>query len=240
MTVLECRNLDAGYTRGNPCVHGLELSVAEGEIVALLGPNGAGKTTLLTTLAGLLPRLGGEVSFAGQQIKSGDARAAVRAGLVLVPDDRSLFKQLTTRQNLQLAIRQRGRAKSEAVDRVLEHFPALRARVKVAAGELSGGEQQMLAIGRALLQQPKVLLIDELSMGLAPIVVESILPVLRDVADSDGTAVVLVEQHVRLALGIADRAIVLVHGEIALTDSAASLTGDIGRIEKAYLGSARA
>ncbi|WP_439028803.1 ABC transporter ATP-binding protein [Gordonia terrae] len=239
MTVLECRNLDAGYTRGKPCVHGLELSVAQGEIVALLGPNGAGKTTLLTTLAGLLPRLGGEISLAGQQVKSGNARAAVRAGLVLVPDDRSLFKQLTTRQNLQLAIRRRGSARTVAVDRVLEHFPALRARLKVAAGELSGGEQQMLAIGRALLQQPKVLLIDELSMGLAPIVVESILPVLRGVADSDGTAVVLVEQHVRLALGIADRAIVLVHGEVALTDSAASLSSDIGRIEEAYLGRAR-
>lgn len=240
MTVLECRGLDAGYSRGKACVHGLDLSVEAGEIVALLGPNGAGKTTLLTTLAGLLPRLDGEVSVGGHAIRAGDARAAVRAGLVLVPDDRSLFKQLTTRQNLQLAIRRRGAARNNAVDRVLDHFPALRARLKVAAGELSGGEQQMLAIGRALLQQPKVLLIDELSMGLAPIVVESILPVLRNVADTEGTAVVLVEQHVRLALGIADRAVVLVHGEIALTDSAAALANDIGRVEEAYLGSARA
>ncbi|MGW9263130.1 ABC transporter ATP-binding protein [Gordonia terrae] len=238
MTVLECRGLDAGYARGKACVHGLDLSVEAGEIVALLGPNGAGKTTLLTTLAGLLPRLRGEVSVADQSVRAGEARAAVRAGLVLVPDDRSLFKQLTTRQNLQLAIRRRGAARTEAIDRALEHFPALRARLKVAAGELSGGEQQMLAIGRALLQQPKVLLIDELSMGLAPIIVESILPVLREVADTDGAAVVLVEQHVRLALDVADRAVVLVHGEIALADSAAALANDIGRVEEAYLGSA--
>ncbi|UPW11594.1 ATP-binding cassette domain-containing protein [Gordonia terrae] len=239
MTALECRGLDAGYARGKACVHGLDLAVEAGEIVALLGPNGAGKTTLLTTLAGLLPRLGGEVRVADQSVRAGDARAAVRAGLVLVPDDRSLFKQLTTRQNLQLAIRRRGAARTEAIDRVLDHFPALRSRLKVAAGELSGGEQQMLAIGRALLQHPKVLLIDELSMGLAPIIVESILPVLREVADTDGAAVVLVEQHVRLALGVADRAVVLVHGEIALADSAAALANDIGRVEEAYLGSAR-
>lgn len=239
MTLLECRGLDAGYARGKACVHGLDLSVEAGEIVALLGPNGAGKTTLLATLAGLLPRLGGEVNVADQSVRAGEARAAVRAGLVLVPDDRSLFKQLTTRQNLQLAIRRRGAARTEAIDRVLDHFPALRARLKVAAGELSGGEQQMLAIGRALLQEPKVLLIDELSMGLAPIIVESILPVLREVADTDGAAVVLVEQHVRLALDVADRAVVLVHGEIALADSAAALASDIGRVEEAYLGSAR-
>ncbi|KAF0969852.1 MULTISPECIES: ABC transporter ATP-binding protein [Gordonia] len=240
MTVLECRNLDAGYGRGNPCVHGLDLSVNAGEIVALLGPNGAGKTTLLTTLAGLLPRLGGDVTVAGQAVRSGDARAAVRAGLVLVPDDRALFRRLTTRQHLHLATHLKGRTRAEALDKVLAHFPSLTKRLSVAAGDLSGGEQQMLAIARALLQNPKVLLIDELSMGLAPIVVESILPVLRDVADTEQTAVILVEQHVRLALGIADRAVVLVHGEVGLEDSAAALSTDIERIEEAYLGTARA
>ncbi|MEO9329031.1 ABC transporter ATP-binding protein [Gordonia aurantiaca] len=236
MTVLECRNLDAGYSRGAPCVHGLDFSVDAGEVIALLGPNGAGKTTLLTTLAGLLPRLGGEVTLAGKQLKSGDARAAVRAGLVLVPDDRALFRRLTTRQNLHLATRLRGKARATAVDAVLGHFPSLTRRLSVAAGDLSGGEQQMLAIARALLQNPKVLLIDELSMGLAPIVVETILPVLRDVADTDRTAVVLVEQHVRLALDVADRAVVLAHGEMVLEDSAAALASDIGRVEEAYLG----
>ncbi|MBD0862483.1 ATP-binding cassette domain-containing protein [Gordonia sp. zg691] len=240
MSVLECRNLDAGYARGKPCVHGLDLTIAAGEVVALLGPNGAGKTTLLTTLAGLLPRLSGDVIVDGHPIRAGDARAAVRAGLVLVPDDRALFRRLSTTNNLRLASRLRGKPRDEALDRVLTLFPALTARLGVAAGELSGGEQQMLAIARALLQQPKVLLIDELSMGLAPIVVESILPVLRDVADTDRTAVVLVEQHVRLALEVADRALVLVHGELALEDSAAALGADIGRIEEAYLGTARA
>ncbi|WP_168707271.1 ABC transporter ATP-binding protein [Gordonia paraffinivorans] len=239
MTVLECRSVDAGYSRGAPCVHGLDLTVAPGEILALLGPNGAGKTTLLTTLAGLLPRLGGDVTLAGQSLKSGDARAAVRAGLVLVPDDRALFRRLTTKQHLHLATRLRGRARTEAVDGVLDLFPSLTKRLSVAAGDLSGGEQQMLAIARALLQNPKVLLIDELSMGLAPIVVESILPVLRDVADAQRTAVVLVEQHVRLALDTADRAVVLAHGEVVLEDSAASLATDLGRVEAAYLGTAR-
>uniref|UniRef100_UPI003D8FC6E0 ABC transporter ATP-binding protein n=1 Tax=Gordonia sp. B7-2 TaxID=3420932 RepID=UPI003D8FC6E0 len=231
---LECHGLDAGYARSSPCVRGLDLAVEHGEVVALIGPNGAGKTTLLTTLAGLLPRLGGTVVVGGTELGSGSTRAAVRAGLVLVPDDRSLFRRLTTVQNLRLATRRHGH--TEAIEQVLEYFPALRNRLKVDAGQLSGGEQQMLAIGRALLQRPKVLLIDELSMGLAPVVVESILPVLRKVAATDGTAIVLVEQHVRLALEVADRGIVLVHGEIRLEDSAVALASNVGRIERAYLG----
>ncbi|MET9199453.1 ATP-binding cassette domain-containing protein [Gordonia sp. NPDC003585] len=231
---LECHGLDAGYTRSSSCVRGLDLAVERGEVVALIGPNGAGKTTLLTTLAGLLPRLGGTVVVGGTELGSGSTRAAVRAGLVLVPDDRSLFRRLTTVQNLRLATRRHGH--TEAIEQVLEYFPALRNRLKVDAGQLSGGEQQMLAIGRALLQRPKVLLIDELSMGLAPVVVESILPVLRKVAATDGTAIVLVEQHVRLALEVADRGIVLVHGEIRLEDSAVALASNVGRIERAYLG----
>lgn len=239
MTALECHALDAGYTRTSPCVRGLDLTVDDGEIVALIGPNGAGKTTLLTTLAGLLPRLGGTVSVAGHELAAGGTRAAVRAGLVLVPDDRALFRRLSTADNLALAVRKRGGRKN-AIDEVLHHFPALRPRLRVDAGQLSGGEQQMLAIARALLQRPAVLLIDELSMGLAPIVVESILPVLRAVAATDGTAIVLVEQHVRMALEVADRAIVLVHGEIRLADDAAALAADPGRIERAYLGESAA
>ncbi|MFD1813619.1 ABC transporter ATP-binding protein [Rhodococcus gannanensis] len=235
MTVLQCTGLQAGYAKSAPCVRGLDLTVDAGEILALVGPNGAGKTTLLSTLAGLLPRLGGTVAVESDPLASGRPRDAVRAGLVLVPDDRALFRRLSTEQNLRLAIRGRGNRRA-GVDRALQYFPALESRLRVAAGQLSGGEQQMLAIARALLQQPKILLIDELSMGLAPVVVESILPVLRQVAETDRTAVVLVEQHVRLALEIADRAIVLVHGEIALTDTGAALAADIGRVERAYLG----
>ncbi|GAC81712.1 amino acid/amide ABC transporter ATP-binding protein 2, HAAT family [Gordonia malaquae] len=244
MTVLACESLDCGYFQDNPCVRGVDLTIDEGQVVALLGPNGAGKTTLLETLAGLVPRIGGTVSVTGTPVRSGDARRAVRAGMVLVPDDRALFKNLTTEQNLALAVPQRTigglvsnrRSVAEGVAQTVSRFPALEKRLTVKAGQLSGGEQQMLAISRALLQRPKVLLIDELSMGLAPVIVESILPVLREVAASDGTAVVLVEQHVRLALDVADRALVLVHGDIVIDESAASLAADPGRLEKAYLG----
>ncbi|GAA3698862.1 ABC transporter ATP-binding protein [Gordonia hankookensis] len=236
MTLLECTDLDAGYARSAPCVRDLNITVQAGEVVALLGPNGAGKTTLLMSLAGLLPGLGGSVSVSGTVLPSGKPRAAVRAGVVLVPDDRALFRRLTVEKNLRLAIRGRGRrAARESLEQVLQHFPALNPRLGVAAGQLSGGEQQMLAIARALLQRPRVLLIDELSMGLAPVVVQSILPVLRDVAAS-GTAVILVEQHVRLALEVSDRAIVLVHGQVRLTDDSSVLAHDLGRIEHAYLG----
>lgn len=240
MSVLSCEGLNAGYIRTSPCVRGLDLQLSEGEIVALLGPNGAGKTTLLMTLAGLLPRLGGSVLLAGEELGSGNPRAAVRRGMVLVPDDRALFKKLSVEKNLRLALRERGRTARSSIDEVLQFFPALEPRLNLAAGRLSGGEQQMLAISRALLQRPKVLLIDELSMGLAPVLVESILAVLRDVASTQRTAVMLVEQHVRLALGIADRAVVLVHGQVSLSDGAAELAGDVGRIERAYLGEAGA
>ncbi|MGC4961807.1 ABC transporter ATP-binding protein [Gordonia sp. DT218] len=237
MTVLGCEGLEAGYSRAAPCVRGLNISVEEGEVIALLGPNGAGKTTLLLTLAGLLPGLGGTVSLAGQVLPSGKPRSAVRAGMVIVPDDRALFRRLTAEKNLRLAVRERGhRATRESIEKVLQYFPALKPRLGVAAGQLSGGEQQMLAIARALLQRPKVLLIDELSMGLAPVVVEAILPVLRDVAASERTAVLLVEQHVRLALEVSDRAIVLVHGQVRLEEDSSVLAGDLERIERAYLG----
>ncbi|QRY61683.1 ABC transporter ATP-binding protein [Gordonia sp. PDNC005] len=244
MTVLACDNLDCGYFQDNPCVRGVDLTIDEGQVVALLGPNGAGKTTLLETLAGLVPRVGGAVSVNGASVKSGDARRAVRAGMVLVPDDRALFKNLTTEQNLALAIPQRTigglvsnrRSVAAGLAQTVNRFPALEKRLKVKAGQLSGGEQQMLAISRALLQRPNVLLIDELSMGLAPVIVESILPVLREVAASDRTAVILVEQHVRLALDVVDRALVLVHGDIVIDEPATLLAADPGRLEKAYLG----
>ncbi|MEU1953534.1 ABC transporter ATP-binding protein [Nocardia rhamnosiphila] len=235
MSALECRDLTAGHLKNRPCVRDIHLALQPGEITCLLGPNGAGKTTLLMTLAGLLPRSTGEVIVAGRAIRSGRPRDAVRSGLVLVPDDRALFRQLSTKQNLLLAVAERARRRA-GLGQVLDYFPALEKRLPVAAGRLSGGEQQMLAIGRAMLQRPAVLVIDELSMGLAPVIVTEILGVLKKLATAEGTSVLLVEQHVHLALGIADRAAVLVHGRIADQGSAADLRGDPNRVERAYLG----
>jgi len=230
--VLECAGLDAGYLPGQPVVRGFDLTLAPGEVTALLGPNGAGKTTVLLTVAGLVPALGGQLTIDGKPLGKGKARAAAKQGLVLVPDDRSLFTGLTVRQNLSLCRRRGG----IAVEQVLEYFPALAKRLKLEAGKLSGGEQQMLAVARALMLQPRVLLIDELSMGLAPVVVEELLPIVRRVATETSAAVVLVEQHVGLALEVADHAVVLVHGEIVLARPASGLAADPSILERAYLG----
>ena len=230
--VLTCSGLDAGYVAGRPVLRNVDISLEAGTVLALLGPNGAGKTTLLLTIAGLQPPLAGHIGLGGAPVRSGSPRAAVKAGLVLVPDDRSLFKGLTVAENLKLASR-RG---ATTMEMIFDYFPDLKRRMKLTAGNLSGGEQQMLAIGRALMQNPKVLLVDELSMGLAPVVVESLLPVIRRVVDETGAACVMVEQHVMLALEIADTAMVLAHGDIALQGDAKELAADETRIERAYLG----
>ena len=230
--VLTCTGLDAGYVAGRPVLRNVDISLEAGTVLALLGPNGAGKTTLLLTIAGLQPPLAGHIGLGGAPVRSGSPRAAVKAGVVLVPDDRSLFKGLTVAENLKLASR-RG---ATTMEMIFDYFPDLKRRVKLTAGNLSGGEQQMLAIGRALMQNPKVLLVDELSMGLAPVVVESLLPVIRRVVDETGAACVMVEQHVMLALEIADTAMVLAHGDIALQGDAKELAADEARIERAYLG----
>ena len=235
MSVLECRNFATGYVKSRPCVRDVELTVERGEITCLLGPNGAGKTTLLMALAGLLPRFDGEVMVDGREVRGGRPRDAVRSGLVLVADDRALFRQLTVTQNLKLATPERSRRRS-AIEEAVGYFPSLEKRLKIDAGRLSGGEQQMLAIARAILQRPKVLLIDELSMGLAPVIVDEILLVLRKLAEDNDMAVVLVEQHVHLALAVADQAAVLVHGNVVLRESAAILRKDPVRIESAYMG----
>ena len=229
--LLTCEQLDAGYA-GTAVVRGFDLEVHAGEVVALLGPNGAGKTTVLLTLAGLLPKLAGRVRIDGADLGRAGAAAVARHGLVLVPDDRSLFTTLTVRENLLLGRQRNG----PSVDDIVAVFPGLAPRLQLAAGQLSGGEQQMLAIGRAMMQEPKVLLIDELSMGLAPVIVENLLPIVQQVARDTGAGVVLVEQHVRLALDIADRAVVLVHGTTVLTDDATALAHDVARLEHAYLG----
>ena len=229
--VLEAQGLTCGYGK-IVAVRDFDFEVGAGEVMAILGPNGAGKTTLMMTLAGLLPRLGGEVRLAGDALPNGKPGVANMSGLVLVPDNRALFTTLTVRENVEIA-----KVKGQNnVDDVLDLFPALHKRLKLKAGSLSGGEQQMLAMARGLVQQPKAFLIDEMSMGLAPIIVEELLPIVRRVADDTGAAVVLVEQHVNLALEVADSAIVLVHGDVSLRGSADDLRNDPTRLEAAYLG----
>ncbi|HZA75449.1 MAG TPA: ATP-binding cassette domain-containing protein [Acidimicrobiales bacterium] len=228
---LECRELTGG--RGATVVfRDLELDVQAGTVLALLGPNGAGKSTLLLTLAGLLPARAGNVAIDGARLRNGNAVAASRAGVVLVPDNRSLFTTLSVEENLDVARRRNSPAPRE----LLDVFPALEKRWHLAAGALSGGEQQMLAMARALIQQPKVLLVDEMSMGLAPLVVETLFDTVRHIASDHGAAIVLVEQHVSLALGVADEAAVLNRGTVVLRGAADELRHDGQRIERAYFG----
>jgi branched-chain amino acid transport system ATP-binding protein len=232
-SLLTCRDLSAGY--GDLTVlRGIDIELAAGRVLAVLGPNGAGKSTMLLTIAGLVPRFGGEVLVDGRPVPAGRADRANRAGVVLVPDDRSLFTSMTADENLRAAAPRRNAAISD----VLDLFPALRKRIKLQAGALSGGEQQMLALARALVQRPHVLLVDEMSMGLSPVIVEELLPVVRRVATETSAVVVLVEQHVQLALEIADEAIVLVHGEKGLAGDAKHLVQDLTVLEAAYLGAA--
>ncbi|HET6950308.1 MAG TPA: ATP-binding cassette domain-containing protein [Acidimicrobiales bacterium] len=230
---LECRNLAGG--RGDTVVlRDLDFDVHAGTVLALLGPNGAGKSTLLLTLAGLLPARAGTVAIDGVTVRNGDAVAANRAGVVLVPDNRSLFTTLTVEENLAVARSRRGPEPRE----LLDVFPALEMRWRVPAGALSGGEQQMLAMARALIQQPKVLLVDEMSMGLAPLIVETLFETVRRISRDHGAAIVLVEQHVSLALGVADEAAVLNRGAIVLRGPAAELRDQGERLERAYFGDA--
>jgi branched-chain amino acid transport system ATP-binding protein len=232
MTVaLTVERLSVGY--GQLAVaRDLSFEVARGEVISILGPNGAGKTTLLLTLAGFLPPISGRFEVAGFAPRSMSAQRMNALGVVLVPDNRALFTQLSTLENLRLASKRGATSISEAMDL----FPALAPRAKVKAGMLSGGEQQMLAVARSLVQGPDVLLIDEMSMGLAPVIVEQLVPIVRRAADETNSAVVLVEQHVRLALEVADRALVLVHGDLVLEDKAESLRLRPEVLEESYLG----
>jgi branched-chain amino acid transport system ATP-binding protein len=231
MSLLTLNEVSAGYN-GVPVVRDLSLHVDEGEVVALLGPNGAGKTTTLVTTSALIPILAGEITVLGKSIKGRRAHHVARDGLAHVPEDRSLFFQLTVRENLRLKAK-RG---STALNEALEYFPALEPLMDRRAGLLSGGEQQMLAVARALTVRPKLLMVDEMSLGLAPIIVERLLPVLRDIASKTGTGILLVEQHVHLALEVADRAYVLSHGSLVLEGTAAHLRDNPQLLESSYLG----
>ncbi len=229
---LALHRLSAGYDRA-AVIRDLSLTVDPGEVVALIGANGAGKTTTLRTISGLVKPMEGFIRLGGEDLAGVSPTARVRRGIVHVPQGRGIFFGLTVGEHLRLD----GVRDPEAA---FVHFPALRDLTDRRAGLLSGGEQQMLAIVRALVREPRVLLLDELSLGLAPVIVERLLPVVREFASTRGTAVLLVEQHVHLALEIADRGYVLSHGELVATDSAERLRADSALLTASYLGERRA
>ena len=231
--LLRVSGLDAGYA-GAAVVRGLDLSVDAGEVVALLGPNGAGKTTTLATIAGLIAPIGGEIEFVGQSIGGINAVRVARRGISLVPEGRALFFGLTVREHLKLA----GSRGGMALAQLFELFPELEKCANRKAGVLSGGEQQMLAVGRGLISRPRLLLVDEMSLGLAPVIVERMLPVLRRIAAEFGSGVLFVEQHVAIALEVADRAYVLNHGRIVLEGAAADLRERRELLRSSYMGEA--
>ncbi|MFI5953925.1 ABC transporter ATP-binding protein [Cryptosporangium sp. NPDC051539] len=232
MTVLiEAKGLTCGYGK-LPVVRDLDLTVSAGEVVCLLGANGAGKTTTLLTIAGALPRLGGSVLVGGKPAPAA-AHVVARRGLALVPEGRGLFYRLTVAENLRLRRHRRSRV---SVDDVLAHFPVLTGLRGRRAGLLSGGEQQMLALAGALVADPDVILLDEMSLGLAPIIVERLLPIVRTIADERGMGVLLVEQHILAALTVADRGYVMAHGSVVAEGTAADLRRDAELLEASYLG----
>ncbi|MFD5594147.1 ABC transporter ATP-binding protein [Streptomyces griseorubiginosus] len=228
---LRLDSLTAGYN-GVPATREVTLEVAPGEVVALLGPNGAGKTTTLAAVVGVVKTMQGTVTVHGEPVAGKPVHRLAREGVSYVPEGRALFFGLTVREHMALA-RSRGGA---SVDEILDLMPELRKCLARKAGLLSGGEQQMLAIGRALVSRPKLLLVDELSLGLAPVIVQRLLPVLSRAAGDMGAGVLFVEQHVALALGVADRAYVMSHGRIVLTGTGAELAARRDLLTASYLG----
>lgn len=233
--MLVINNIHAGY-EGAEVLHGVSLEVSAGETVALLGANGAGKTTLLMTISGLVSLSYGDIRIDNTSIKSLSPEAVIRKGVAHVPEGRRIFPELTVAENLQLGarlVRERKLAR-EGVEQVLDLFPVLRERYKSLGGVLSGGEQQMLAIARGLVSKPRLLLIDEPSLGLAPVAVEQVFELLSQVAQG-GTSLLLVEQNAELAFGLTKRVYVMESGCIVLSGTAEELVKD-HRLADAYLG----
>lgn len=235
MTLLQVNSLTTGHN-GVAVVHDVNLMVERGEVVALLGANGAGKTTLLHTIAGLLPTINGTVFFNDQPVTGLSTHQIVRQGLSLLPENRGIFYQLTVAENLRLYKRQGGAVK---VEEVFEYLPALKPLVERKAGLLSGGEQQMLSLGCRFIADPKLMLIDEMSLGLAPIIFQRMLPVLTQFAADRGVGVLLVEQHVHLALKSSSRAYVLNRGELTFSGTANALQNQRQFLESNYMGSTK-
>ena len=235
MALLEVDGIDAAYGRVR-VLHGVALHVDEGEIVTLIGANGAGKTTTLRAIGGLVKIAKGTIRFAGADLAACTPDQVVRRGIGHSPEGRRVFARMTVRENLELGAYTRSSRKEfdEDFERVLDVFPRLRERIAQKSGTLSGGEQQMLAMARALMSRPKLLMLDEPSLGLSPILVQTIFAVIRDI-NARGTTVLLIEQNARQALAIAHRGYVLENGRIALTDSAANLMAS-ERVSAAYLG----
>ena len=233
--ILQVQDLRVSYG-GINAVKGIDLHVNQGELVALIGANGAGKSSSLKAIAGLLTPASGVIDFLGQSVNQLPAYDLVKLGLGLVPEGRGVFKRMTILENLQMGAFLKTDAKvvHQKLEEVFAYFPRLKERLSQLAGTLSGGEQQMVAMGRAMMAQPKLLLLDEPSMGLSPIMVETIFDVIRNLS-AKGMTILLVEQNARLALQMADRAYVMESGLITLSGSGQELLQD-PRVRTAYLG----
>ena len=233
-TLLEVQGLKVAYG-GIQAVKGVSFEVKEGELVSLIGANGAGKTTTLKAITGTQPPAGGEIRYLGKSIKGQGSWDLVKQGLVMVPEGRGTFTRMTITENLQMGAFVRNDNEIESdIEKVFTIFPRLKERRNQLAGTMSGGEQQMLAMGRALMARPKVLLLDEPSMGLSPIMVDKIFEVVADI-HSRGTTILLVEQNASRALGLANRGYVMDSGEVTMSGEAKSLLDD-PRVRAAYLG----
>ncbi len=234
-SLLKVKGIEAYYGRVR-ALHDVSIDVSEGSVVALLGSNGAGKTSTLRVISGLLKPTRGEVEFDGKRIDRLRPDQLVRVGIAQAPEGRQLFPELTVQENLRLGAYTRANAKAvgQDLERVFAYFPRLRERVGQHAGTLSGGEQQMLAIGRALMSRPRLLLLDEPSLGLAPLIIKEIFEIIGDIRAA-GTTVVLVEQNVHMALNTADHAYLLQTGRVVLGDTSAALR-QREEVRRAYLG----